>query len=370
VIPMHCPICNEIVRPADRECACGEPLTAWRNWEYYGNIVRQRGLQLAKEGDFLGAFKTFMVAALGNPLDSESLLDAARALFRLGRPNDALDLLRGVQPNARSSADDVAQAIKEATALQPPIETKAVDAALELEEMGRSLKRESLQSGSVPLLALPPLRRRSFKAWLGKRQAVRVLWENVLQLEAAAPVEGSSALRWLASLDGDSSIQTISYYASGLVLWEEDEVANAGKRFLACMECNPPFLNPAAYYLVAQGSDRVASCRAWDVLKETCSTRELQGIWEALQRLSDGESTRLEPKTLARLRTACSSTAESDDSESAPAPDNKAVTDQAADSASTSADGRRTGLGWPSAEAAAAVSPDPAAANEVPDQAR
>ena len=123
---MQCPLCGKPNRPADRECqSCGEVLTPWRNIEFYGRGLRQRGLALAERGDHLAACLSFLEAALTNPLDSESLVDSARSLVHLGRPDQALRLLAGVK---------APRAIPAATALREEIQRQQ-DAALELEPL-------------------------------------------------------------------------------------------------------------------------------------------------------------------------------------------------------------------------------------------
>ena len=118
---MQCPVCGKPVRPADRECeACGEVQTAWRNIEFYGRGLRQRGLSLAERGDHLGACLAFLEAALTNPLDSLSLVDTARALVHLSRPQDALRLLAGVKSP---------EAVPAANALRAEIERQQENAA-------------------------------------------------------------------------------------------------------------------------------------------------------------------------------------------------------------------------------------------------
>lgn len=122
---MQCPLCGKPNRPADRECqTCGEVLTPWRNIEFYGRGLRQRGLALAERGDHLAACLSFLEAALSNPLDSESLIDSARSLVHLGRPDQALRLLAGVKapkaiPAATALRDEIQRQQDTALALEP-----------------------------------------------------------------------------------------------------------------------------------------------------------------------------------------------------------------------------------------------------------
>src|SRR2546428_4714333 len=90
---MKCPTCGRPAKDSDRECECGEQLTPWRTIEWYGHTLRQRGLVLAARQDYLGACVSFLEATLTNPLDDSSLVDASRALARLGRREEALRLL-------------------------------------------------------------------------------------------------------------------------------------------------------------------------------------------------------------------------------------------------------------------------------------
>ena len=119
---MQCPVCNKPTRKDDRECeACGEVLQPWRTIEFYGGTLRQRGLALAANGDHLGAMLSFLEAALGNPLDGLSLVDAARALVHLERPDDAERLLAGVRsPEGLKAAAALKQAIEALRQPAPP----------------------------------------------------------------------------------------------------------------------------------------------------------------------------------------------------------------------------------------------------------
>lgn len=130
---MHCPLCGKPNRPADRECqSCGEVLTPWRNIEFYGRGLRQRGLALAQRGDHLAACLSFLEAALTNPLDSESLVDSARSLVHLGRPDQALRLLAGVKspraaPAATALRDEIQRQQDAALAPEEPLEAAVIE---------------------------------------------------------------------------------------------------------------------------------------------------------------------------------------------------------------------------------------------------
>jgi tetratricopeptide (TPR) repeat protein len=90
---MKCPTCGQPVKDAAAECTCGEPLTPWRTLAWAGETLRRRGLALAGQKDYLGAVVAFLEAALTTPQDGQSLVDAARALYHLGRADEALRLL-------------------------------------------------------------------------------------------------------------------------------------------------------------------------------------------------------------------------------------------------------------------------------------
>jgi tetratricopeptide (TPR) repeat protein len=90
---MNCPVCRLPVKETALECACGESLLPWQNMAQHASNLRQRGLALASQADFLGALLAFLEAALANPLDRTCLVDAAKALFWLGRSGEALRLL-------------------------------------------------------------------------------------------------------------------------------------------------------------------------------------------------------------------------------------------------------------------------------------
>src|SRR5437773_57424 len=109
---MNCPICDRSPADSELECACGEPLTPWRTIAWAGQTVRQRGLTQAQEKDYLGACLSFFQAALTNPLDRASLVDAARVLHFLGRDEDALRWLRHAATRAPTEAAAVAETIQ------------------------------------------------------------------------------------------------------------------------------------------------------------------------------------------------------------------------------------------------------------------
>lgn len=108
-----CPICDEPVKDVDRSCQCGELLQPWKTIEFYGTTLRQRGLALAGQGDYLGACLSFLEAVVSNPLDSSCALDAVRSLTHLERFDDATLLLKAVAN--RVNKDD-AQALAAAIA--------------------------------------------------------------------------------------------------------------------------------------------------------------------------------------------------------------------------------------------------------------
>jgi hypothetical protein len=110
MLDMKCPVCDQPVRDRDQECVCGELLPQWRLIAASGEALRQRGLVLASQGDYVGACISFLEAALTNPLDGGSVVDAAKALFHLGRPDDALRLLRHV--DAANGVASVTRAIE------------------------------------------------------------------------------------------------------------------------------------------------------------------------------------------------------------------------------------------------------------------
>lgn len=115
----RCPICEAPLRGSEPECACGESLASWQTLDRASHVLRQRGLALAAEGDHLGALVAFLEAALTDPLDGASLVDAGRALAHLGRDADALRLLghAAARPTHRAAAA-VARAVE--TRLSPP----------------------------------------------------------------------------------------------------------------------------------------------------------------------------------------------------------------------------------------------------------
>ena len=111
-----CPLCQAEVKPADRVCPCGEILAPWRNLTFYADTLRQRGLVLARQEDYLGACLAFLVAAVSNPLDRSCLADVVRALVRMGRWEEAREFLALLPAGTQ---DDQHEALAEAVDAGP-----------------------------------------------------------------------------------------------------------------------------------------------------------------------------------------------------------------------------------------------------------
>src|SRR5262249_27251511 len=105
----RCPVCEQAVRDVDKNCPCGEVLQPWRNMEYFGTALRNKGRLLAQQDDYLGACLLFVQSALTNPFDCTSVADAVRSLARLGQYDHARGLLatvNAVSPKIVSQEQD------------------------------------------------------------------------------------------------------------------------------------------------------------------------------------------------------------------------------------------------------------------------
>src|SRR5262245_39212935 len=126
---MICPICGATARDTDLECpSCRESLTTWSTLRRNGESLRQRGLLCAANGDHIGALVSFLESALANPFDEKGLLDAARALVQLGKPEHAERLLIHAlaRPASRTAAEALRDAIRQRSDSSPSPETDRI----------------------------------------------------------------------------------------------------------------------------------------------------------------------------------------------------------------------------------------------------
>jgi hypothetical protein len=299
---MKCPICEAPAKDTDQECGCGEVLTTWANIRRGGHALRQRGLVLAGEGDYVGAALSFLEAALTNPFDDKSVLDAARALVPLGRSEDALRLLghAAARPASRATATAVAQAIRaldqRARAVPaeegngqevPPGDTDGA-AAPAPEPVAPAA--DPAPPGPRPFLALGPVERR--KGW--RRRAADPLWAKVLGMETNGERDWGGGAAWLEEALEGSEGQGALHYLLGLGAWRRNDAAAARRHFANCVRDNPPVLNAAAYYLCLSLDSDARARKALEDLLRFHSRKEMDVCLAALAgRLADGDDPNL-----------------------------------------------------------------------------
>jgi tetratricopeptide (TPR) repeat protein len=284
---MNCPTCGQPVRDADTECVCGEVLTQWRRMAGNGAALRQHGLALAGAGDFLGAALAFLEAALTTPLDGTGLVDAAKALYHLGRPDDALRWLGHAESlHPAGGAAAVAAAIRtlQAQAQAPPEAPAAPNT-----ETG--VEAAPPEAGPRPLLALGPLPCR--QGWGSRSKADAPVWEKVLAREQQ-PGDwrlGCPVVEETLKASGSG----VLHYVLGLGHWQQGSRDAAGACFAACLKTRPPFLNPAAYYLCLHLDDPQRARAARERLGRVHGPRELETCLGRLEEwlAAHGEAERL-----------------------------------------------------------------------------
>jgi len=255
----QCPACGAAVKSTAAECACGESLAAWRTVAWSGATLRDRGLTLATTGDFLGAAVALLEGALTNPLDDASLVDAARAMIRLGRFEDAVRWLE--------------------TAKSAPGAALLAVARQKLEAQAAG---EAPRSAELPLLALPLIPRRI--GLLGKRpdKAILASWERAIQMEAERDRDWrarGSALEELVRSDPRAEYQ----YALGLGECQAGNRLAAAAAFRRSLADDPPVLNPAIYLGYVHVGDPEGLAEVWEELQKLYSTKELEHCRAALR---------------------------------------------------------------------------------------
>lgn len=271
---MNCPVCDRAVRDTDQECACGELLTTWTNLRRGGHALRQRGLVLAAAGDHVGATLSFLEAALTNPLDDLSLVDAARALVHLGRTEEALVWLKhaAARPGSRAAAAALLQAIEALPSRGPGAPAAAA---------GQDLAETTTMVATAPppllgLGALPRARR-----WLARAET-DPLWEVVLRLEQEGAQDWRAPAPWLESALGTAKGHAVLQYMLGLGAWQRAEPEEAQRRFLASMEADAPVLNPAGYYLYLQAEDAPRGRAALERLRSKYAPQDVERCLRAV----------------------------------------------------------------------------------------
>jgi tetratricopeptide (TPR) repeat protein len=258
----QCPVCGAAAKPTAPECACGESLAPWRTITASGSALRDHGLALAAAGDFLGAAVVLLEAALTNPLDAVSLVDAARAMIRLGRGEDAARWLEAAKsaPGAAALLAVARQQGEEAT------------------------PSEEHRPPRLPLLAIPPIPRQAGGLFSGKRADKTVLaaWEQAIRMEAEPGHDWrprGSPLEDLVRTDP----RAVYHYALGLGECQSGNRPAAADAFRRCIAADPPVLNPAAYLVYIYVGEPKGLAVVWEELQKRYSAKELEHCRAALQ---------------------------------------------------------------------------------------
>jgi len=281
----QCPACGAAVKPTAPTCECEESLEPWRVIAHSGAALRERGLALAAEGDYLGAALALLPAALTNPFDTASLVDAARALIRLGRNADAVCWLEAA--GARPGAAELLAVATER--LQPTRDAPAAEPVAATEPAAEPGTEPDTRR---PLLGGRPMTRKFGLLSRGKPSKEAVAeWERVIRMETDPDPDWrprGSAVEKLAQADP----RPVYQYALGLGAWQEGKVAAAAAAFRRCLATDPPVLNPAAYLLDIHLDDPVAARRAWEELSEQYgaeATAVRSALRDRLARRGDGD---------------------------------------------------------------------------------
>jgi hypothetical protein len=304
---MQCPVCSRAANPRELECECGEVLAPWRLIATHGQALRHRGLVLAAREDYLGACLAFLEAALGNPLDESSLLDAARSLFRLGRVKQARRLLAAASGGSAGQARRLAAAIDAALAEQS---AGRDDAAAELAAAGEeetaarpataranadgtrySTRSSPDESPSAqpprgtrrPLLALGPVTRSPGLFRFLARNGHDPMWEAVLSVEAEWDGDWSALDPWLEAVSRRPEQPGVLSYMRGLTCWGREARDEARGHFAACLAGPVDYLNPAAYFLSLHLDDAREAADVFDRLCEQYSPREMEQLLPLLR---------------------------------------------------------------------------------------
>jgi hypothetical protein len=266
---IKCPVCDQPVKDSDLECACGESLAPWRTLALHGQALRHRGLALAQEGDAVGACLFFVEAALTNPHDGASLIDAARALAHAGRAADALRWLAIAEsrPATRAAAGAVARAVRELAG-----QASAAGAAAAREgarDAATTDQPAAPANGLRRLLALGPVERSPGlldRLWGG--HGLDSVWATVLSMEEKWPGDWRALVPWLEGAIRESQGHPVFCYMAGLGHWQHGDRKSAKAILERCLKGQPPVANPAAYYLCLHLGEPAAARKAVAFLRE------------------------------------------------------------------------------------------------------
>jgi hypothetical protein len=274
-----CPICSKPLNATDRTCECGEVLQPWRTIEYYGTVLRNRGLALMEQGDTLGACLSFFQAMLSNPIDGAVTTDMIRSLILLDRFGEARLLLETFRTRL---GEDLADSLSEAISQREEARfQRATDEAVAQETAPPKITRKPL--GVPPLPVHVPLRDRIFR----RRRMEDDLWLRVLQSESRWDGNWTVLADWIDATAEEHLDMGLDAYVAGLGQFCEGDDEAACRSFEKAIMANPPFLNAAVYFTYLAIDQTPASPDRWHPLRDRLGEEEIQFICDIVPKILD-----------------------------------------------------------------------------------
>ncbi len=244
---MKCPLCDTPVTETDVSCpGCDELLSEWRIINSNSRLLRQRGLILADQQDLVGACLAFMQAAISDPTNNVSLVDAGRSLLLLGRSHDASRILKYAHQRSRESgARELLDMMKKMAAETAQESTETVAAGGDGAATWATAVQQpaKVSKNRTPLLGLEILVR---KKVLGGTD-VDTLWSSILHTERNWQGAWGSLQTWLTAACEVDEPHTALIYMRGLDAWWRDDSREALMHFSNCILKESSILNPVAW---------------------------------------------------------------------------------------------------------------------------
>lgn len=255
---MQCPLCETVVADSDVACpGCDEMLSDWRVLQGNSEILRERGLHLAARGDLVGACLSFMQAALSDPADTASLVDAGRSLLLLERIEDAIRILEAAHQRSRQSgAGELLSSLKKRLAAEAEAagegEKTTEGPTAPDESRGTAKVRSRGPAGQAtrrgaPLLGLHPMTRK--KGLLSR--GLDPLWLSILHTERHWDDQWGSCHGWLTAACDVETPHPALLYLRGLDAWQNGQAREALTQFAQCLAQEQTVLNPVAWTMYA-----------------------------------------------------------------------------------------------------------------------
>jgi tetratricopeptide (TPR) repeat protein len=308
---MNCPVCDATVLASDLECGgCRESLVPWNTMRKGGEALRQRGLAAAALKDYVGALASFLQAALTNPFDERSMLDAARALVHLNRAEDADRVLTiaASRPGLKETAEAMRlelrrRAEKDATAVAvngAPAPEAGAPVVLEVTEAAPEPAEEATPR-LRPLLAMGQCTAGTFF-----RRAPLPPWPRILQREQQADLDWTGVPVPVAEVIGTvKDNRPAINYMLGLGYWQARDRDGALRAFRRCIDEKPPVLNPYAYWICLhlEGDGEKLRQALAELNGRKWLGKDLPACLEAIERHLEGRDEPALTKALRQART-------------------------------------------------------------------